>query len=305
MNDNFKNQMLKSAISDYTNEITQLIDGVYSDFLANHSVSDFKTTIEKYTDSKNEDVILSKIKSNFLLNNQQKDALFKIYYNGLIDGCEKNITDINEKCNIRQIILNNLLEKKIFHDNNIIGELVYDKFQQEVKETKQKIEQLMHQQAMQRKQMEQEQQSQPKQESMQPNIEQNTVQNKPDVNMYDDATQQGNAILSGETVERKVYEPIFTANDFYRYRNISNMIGQISNEAIYNAYLSVRKKIVPNLNETGNALSMNSLMQKQKLIKNKVEPVYSKTNKKMNNFIDIDVDKRANDDYSLARTQIR
>ena len=53
--------------------------------------------VNGYTDSKNEDVILSKIKSNFLLNNQQKDALFKIYYNGLIDGCEKNITDINEK----------------------------------------------------------------------------------------------------------------------------------------------------------------------------------------------------------------
>ena len=84
------------------------------------------------------------------------------------------------------------------------------------------------------------------------------------------------------------------------------MIGQISKDAIYNAYLSVRKKMAPNLHETGNALSMNSLMQKQKLIKNKVETVYSKTNKRMNNFIDIDVDNiRHSDDLKKKKKKWR
>ena len=79
MNDKLKNAEQSEMISKYQDKLKKMVDNVYNIFSSNKNVDDFKRAIDV-----NVNEVLLEIKNTFLLNNEQKDNLFKQYYNLLI-----------------------------------------------------------------------------------------------------------------------------------------------------------------------------------------------------------------------------
>ena len=134
MNDKLKNAEQAEIISKYSERLKQIVSSAYSNFLSSQNVNEFKQATDAHANG-----ILLEIKNTFLLNNEQKDDLFKQYYGLLVDGCD-DVKDLNNKHNIRQIIFKNLKEKQMFNNKHIVIEVANDKFKQEMDEMRHKIE---------------------------------------------------------------------------------------------------------------------------------------------------------------------
>ena len=312
MNDPLKNKTQQEITLKYSNELKQLIGSAYSNFLANHSVDDFKIATEMYTD--NENGILSRIKKNYLLDNEQKDDLFRKYYIILMDGLD-GILNVNERNDVRQAIFKHLTEKNMFCDKHIVGDLVKDKFKKEFDEIKQKIEKQIQQDVL---------QTQPKtvqypsplpelkQNVNQADIQRNTIPQEHNVNQNNNdcrMNEQFNTHISQENTGSQQDNPsevVFTADDFYRYKNISDIIDGNTKTLINNEYDFILSEIknskienklsIKNSDQVfkdfNNRKGVNLLMdvptQQRKLNKNHVQQaLYDKDDKDMKNSIGI------------------
>ena len=376
MNTEQKNKQQNSIISEYNNKLQQIVDAVYSSFLSNHSMVDFKKAIENHADRDNG--ILSEIKNHFLLDKDQKDNLFTHYYNLLMDGLE-NVQDINERKDIRKIVFNQLKDKQkqIFSNAYILLELINDKFKAEMDEMMQQVDQEIKQGQLKQRLAEKQQLGQvvlgPMQKFEQSDAQENKIQLEQNINQDNkyNTNKQVNTLLSGEMVhdnnvdnntyyrsnnifdrlvdeQKNAYAPqpyaynlqqqvglqdnasnaTFSPDDFYRYKNISNMITSSTKTLIDNEYNFVRNEIKnskmkqhlhykSSKENTNNLLSvsqrdrrllMNLLMQQQKLNKNNFQQAYNKNDKYMKNSIglidDKIVDKNNLNSNTLGQQQI-
>ena len=373
MNDNLKNAEQKAIISNYTDKLKQLVDGIYNSFLSNHSMVDFQQAIDSNTDSE-KNGILSEIKNHLLLDRDQKDMLFTNYYNLLMDGLE-NVQDINEKNDIRRIVFNNLKDKKMFSDPYTVVELINNKFKEEMEEMKRQIAQKINQDRM-KQQLEEEQQLQqsvksptqkplekerqlqqveklppqtvepsgihkntiPLEQSIKQNSNYNINKQVDDLssvqtthgndvdnnigyrsgNIFDQlAEEQMNAhdpqayaynLQQQLSLQENAYKPTFSPDDFYRYKNISNIITSKTNASINNEYNLMRNEIQNSkntkissdkindkntleLNKKNSNVLMNLLMQQQKMNKDFIKQAYNKTDKNINNSVGLNDDK--------------
>ncbi|MBQ7552363.1 MAG: hypothetical protein IJT15_02860 [Rickettsiales bacterium] len=346
-------------MSNYEGKLKQLVDSLYSSFLTNYNIADYKEVIDGHANSNQDtklDGILSEIKKTFLLDSNQKDCLFQKYYNLLIDGCE-NIDDNSAKQNIRKIIFNHLKEKKLFNDLHIAIDLVKSKFKQEMEEMQQQIVQEKQKAILEAQRLEKERQSKHIEHSSQQMVDSSGIQqptmqrdlsinkdntynvnNQPDNNISLDRVENDNDInddigygdnnffeqvaneqmasynppANEHSIQLNEYErndvpkQTFSANDFYRYKNINNMITNRTKVLIENEYNFVKNEIkniqiakntfdkidnknnendIMDLNKKDSNARTNLLMQQPNLQKNKIQQAYNNTHKDIQNSI--------------------
>lgn len=287
MNDKLKNAEQSELISKYQDKLKQMVDDAYNIFSSNQNVDDFKRAIDV-----NVNEVLLEIKNTFLLNNEQKDNLFKQYYNLLIDGCD-NIKDLNNKHDVRQIIFSSIKEKRIFHDPKNIIELVNEKFKQELEETQRKI--LQERQLALLKQQQEEKAKQIKNDAQNGEAK-NTMQREESIRRYavNNINQQNGNIPSAGGIGNNINyfdnnivnkfsnqrivndnsqvnwynlpqnvdfegpekKQTFSSDDFYRYQNVNNVITESTHAMLDNEYNFVRNEIKNSKSEK-NSFSKN------------------------------------------------